>query len=325
MPPCRICGSISIGRSSKYQSADWPMMYCVSCRASYVEADIDPELLRQFYRYKDYGSRVYSEWGLLKELRRRDYTQLLIHAEALLGKSGTLLDVGCSAGAFLTVAYERGWSVRGIEWDADTAASAPAVLRSQISVGDVSDLVRSMPSADVITFNHVLEHLADPVSILAAARLHLKPKGLILIRVPNADSLASRLMGSKWRWFSPPIHLCYFTPYSIRIVARRLGLQLIEMAERRGDGHTLPLELLASAGVAKLGGGVRCVGKTSDRHSILRGVSSTAERIFEVLDHIPIVSNLGLAVDNNEIVAWLSKLPEDERSTIPSPRGKNDA
>jgi hypothetical protein len=54
-------------------------------------------------------------------------------------------------------------------------------------------------------------------------------------------------------------------------------------------------------------------------------VSSTAERIFEVLDHIPIVSNLGLAVDNNEIVAWLSKLPEDERSTIPSPRGKNDA
>ncbi len=46
---------------------------------------------------------------------------------------------------------------------------------------------------DVLLGNHVLEHVDEPVKILAAVRRWLKPGGRAVFTVPNADSLHRRI------------------------------------------------------------------------------------------------------------------------------------
>ena len=64
----------------------------------------------------------------------------------------------------------------------------------------------------------------------------LKPGGLMIVITPNLDSLAARLLASTWEWFIPPAHLFYFSPRSLSQLSNRLGLEVLQMTTRRGDG-----------------------------------------------------------------------------------------
>ena len=66
--------------------------------------------------------------------------------------------------------------------------------------------------------------------------LMLKPGGLMIVITPNLDSLAARLLASTWEWFIPPAHLFYFSPRSLSQLSNRLGLEVLQMTTRRGDG-----------------------------------------------------------------------------------------
>src|SRR6185436_12016067 len=63
---------------------------------------------------------------------------------------------------------------------------------------------------EAITFWAVLEHLAEPRAFLAKAAALLQPGGHLFILVPNAQSLAVRMLGARYRYIMPD-HLNYFT------------------------------------------------------------------------------------------------------------------
>jgi 2-polyprenyl-3-methyl-5-hydroxy-6-metoxy-1,4-benzoquinol methylase len=97
---------------------------------------------------------------------------------------GRLLDVGTGCGFFLVTAQERGWKVKGVEPSIQSAKYACKqndldVLNGTLQEYDGSD------QFDVITFNNVLEHSAEPWSEIDRSKVLLKPGGLIYIRFPN--------------------------------------------------------------------------------------------------------------------------------------------
>ena len=77
---------------------------------------------------------------------------------------------------------------------------------------------------DVIVLLDVIEHLPQPRETLDLCSRHLNPGGLIVISTGDFASMAAKLSGPKWRLMTPPQHLWYFTPDSMRRMAAGLGL-----------------------------------------------------------------------------------------------------
>jgi 2-polyprenyl-3-methyl-5-hydroxy-6-metoxy-1,4-benzoquinol methylase len=97
-----------------------------------------------------------------------------------------LLDVGFGSGSLLAWAQSNGYTVAGIELQAELVNEAK---RRGICTYDDCNQVPS-GSQDVITMFDLLEHLngAEINKIIGAAYAALKPGGLIIIRVPNCQS-----------------------------------------------------------------------------------------------------------------------------------------
>jgi 2-polyprenyl-3-methyl-5-hydroxy-6-metoxy-1,4-benzoquinol methylase len=130
---------------------------------------------------------------------------------------GSVLDVGCSTGAFLfqlKTKFEGDYDVTGIDvagpaLDYAEQRGVP-VLRESFLNTDFGT-----KRFDAITFWAVIEHLDSPEQFLTRAASLLQPSGLCFILVPNLRSLAVRLLGAKYRYIFPQ-HLNYFTPATLK-------------------------------------------------------------------------------------------------------------
>jgi 2-polyprenyl-3-methyl-5-hydroxy-6-metoxy-1,4-benzoquinol methylase len=135
-------------------------------------------------------------------------------------RRGTVLDVGCSSGAFLfnlKTRFPGDYSVTGT--DVTGAALDYAESRGiQVIRTPFLDLDLGEPCFDAITFWAVIEHLAYPKDFLAKSFAILKPGGFCFILVPNMKSLAVRLLGSRYRYIMPD-HVNYFTPATLQAFA----------------------------------------------------------------------------------------------------------
>jgi len=161
----------------------------------------------------------------------------LRHALKLLGPRSTpprLLDVGCSSGSLLEVASNLGFSVAGVE-KASKAAQTAQLAGFEVFAGLLNEACFPDMAFDVITLFEVVEHVSDPLDLLIECRRILKPAGTLVINTPNADSWTARFMGERWENFNLTIkggHVSFFSPSSIRVLARASGLAVVRIETR---------------------------------------------------------------------------------------------
>jgi 2-polyprenyl-3-methyl-5-hydroxy-6-metoxy-1,4-benzoquinol methylase len=112
------------------------------------------------------------------------------------------------------VAKSCGWSVFGVDPDEKAIAYG---LNHGINVkqGGVEQFDSKENLFDVITINHVIEHVHDPVALLRACYRLLKPSGQLWLETPNIDSLGHRDYKENWRGLEPPRHLVLFNSSSL--------------------------------------------------------------------------------------------------------------
>jgi len=153
-----------------------------------------------------------------------DYSPVRFARELKLFRSfcpnGSVLDVGCSTGAFLfqlKTRFDGDYEIAGIDVAGPALDYAEQkgipVLRESFLRSDFGS-----KRFDAITFWAVIEHLDKPGEFLAKAASLLRPSGLCFILVPNLSSLAVRLLGAKYRYIFPQ-HLNYFNPTTLRLFA----------------------------------------------------------------------------------------------------------
>ncbi len=70
----------------------------------------------------------------------------------------------------------------------------------------------------------VLEHIVNPIEFLNYVKEYLAPNGIILIQVPNLDSLYIQLDGEKNSNFCIG-HWSYFTPRTLDIILEKAGFE----------------------------------------------------------------------------------------------------
>jgi 2-polyprenyl-3-methyl-5-hydroxy-6-metoxy-1,4-benzoquinol methylase len=162
-----------------------------------------------------------------------------------------LLDVGCGSGDFLARMRRRGLSVEGV--DVDGAALDHARKKHGLTVhqGRLEDIRFPGDAFDIVTLQHVIEHVHEPVSLLRECWRILKPGGRLSVATPNLDGVGHRRFGRNWRGLEPPRHLHLFTRKPLEECAAGAGIRSFEIfgVPCIGDGifrASLELEELAT-------------------------------------------------------------------------------
>ena len=148
-------------------------------------------------------------------------------------KPGRILDLGCAAGYFLFAMQEKGWEAYGVEISEDAANYAQSKLGIKVFQGTLNEANLQENFFDVITLWSVLEHLHAPLETLREANRLLKKGGLLIVKVPNIESLESKLFirlleGNYVGWHAPQ-HLYHFSPATLCLIFQRAGFQVVNL------------------------------------------------------------------------------------------------
>lgn len=146
----------------------------------------------------------------LKRILDREYR----HMPRLPKGGGRLLDVGCGDGSFLRLAHSCGWDVVGLDPDPKAAANA-AKQGLTVHQGGIEYFEGKTGLFDVITLNHVIEHVYEPVKVLETSHALLKAGGQLWLETPNIDSLGHARFQQNWRGLETPRHLVLFNRQSL--------------------------------------------------------------------------------------------------------------
>jgi len=96
----------------------------------------------------------------------------------------------------------------GIEIQPDIAAKGRArgydVLEGTLEAADLSDHVGKY---DVVSMNHVLEHVVEPRTMLERALDLLRPGGYVIGQLPTVSSWENKVFGHNWGGYHYPRHL----------------------------------------------------------------------------------------------------------------------
>ena len=258
-PRCPICDDTN--PRERYQISRFQILECPGCSQIYLYPLPSPEEIHEMFAqlyttgegsvpelksyygfcYEDVPSnplvQLYDSW--LAEIEK--------HREP-----GTILDVGCGTGLFLSAARRRGWEPFGI----DDSEEATSYAREQFGldpwVGDFADFSSEGRRFDVITGWDIIEHARQPVKLLKVMRRSLAPDGLIALSTPNQKSILDVLAGSFYHLtagrFTAPLekfyieqHFLYFTPHTLVQALGRADLEVVELKKEVTDLRRLTL------------------------------------------------------------------------------------
>lgn len=139
------------------------------------------------------------------------------------GERPRLLDVGAGLGVFPWRMRQAGWDCHCLDLDPRLVAHCRDVAGVPASLGDVRD-AGDLGHFDLISFNKVLEHVTEPVAVLAAAARLLAPMGLVYVELPDGEAAASE--GKEREEFLVG-HVHAFSFASFALLVQRAGLQLM--------------------------------------------------------------------------------------------------
>jgi len=141
-----------------------------------------------------------------------------------LAPHGPVLDVGSGDGVLLRALRSRGRIAAGLERESD---------EHDPDVRD-GELVDEPGPWAAIVFWHSLEHLRAPGAALDHAAATLAEGGLLVVAVPNADSLQARAFGSRWFALDLPRHLVHLPAAAMLDYLCDRDLELVRVSNWRG-------------------------------------------------------------------------------------------
>jgi len=204
------------------------------------------ETLAAAYGETYFQGLVYADYLADRAAIRKNAAHSLAHLEERVA-GRRLLDAGCAAGFFLEAARDRGWSVFGLELSEYALAHARDRLGLTAWRGSIEAPPAELAPVDVVTLWDVIEHLENPLGALERIRRLLLPGGRLVLSTGDFDCLLRRTMGRRWRIFSDPTHLYFFSNATLRRLLQDAGFQVLD-AHHGGKRVSLAM-MLQQAGV----------------------------------------------------------------------------
>jgi 2-polyprenyl-3-methyl-5-hydroxy-6-metoxy-1,4-benzoquinol methylase len=242
--PCPVCGSLDISEFARardleyYTSSDlFSYLACDRCHSVFLDSP-PVDRLDKIYPSNYYSYGPTAESTSLVE-RIKEYLDARLFRKLLgqiPGENLAVLDVGGGAGWLLSAIRKVSSRVKqtheiDINERARSAAESAGHVYHCCRIEDFS----SPQSFDLILMLNLIEHVADPAAVLNAMRKLLSPKGLLLIKTPNVDTLDCLLFrGHNWGGFHCPRHFVLFNKKSIEELGQRSDLHVVSATYTQG-------------------------------------------------------------------------------------------
>lgn len=207
------------------------IVQCNSCGFKFTNPRPQTNDLGRYYKSEEYISHSNTKKGFINSAYQsvRKYTLLKkLQLISKFYKTGNILDIGCGTGEFLNVCKNAKWNCIGIEPDDDAREMGKnnysLDVRPELEINNLAS-----ESFDIITMWHVLEHVPDLNQRILDLKRLLKPKGIIIIAVPNCDSYDAKVYKEHWAAYDVPRHLYHFTPASIEHLFKKHQLKMFRI------------------------------------------------------------------------------------------------
>ncbi|MCP3678362.1 MAG: class I SAM-dependent methyltransferase [Deltaproteobacteria bacterium] len=244
---CPICGKNNKSITPFYiMDEKWKLKSCGGCNFVYLENTVNYVELQEKYAWEktsvvESHSRkkkeplLYSLSSLLKSIKthiiKRNKLYFLFKKHYL---HGTVLDIGCAQGGLICTLREKmntNFIPLGIEISNKLAKIGNDNLSKYGGKVIHSDAINGLGqmasgSISMIIMSSFLEHELHPSECIKQAHRVLLDKGIVLIKVPNFNSINRVVRKEKWCGYRIPDHQNYFTPTTLTSLAISKGFKV---------------------------------------------------------------------------------------------------
>lgn len=173
----------------------------------------------QVSRWKQLAKRLLGYWQGTNEPR--------------FSRRGRCLDIGCGAGSFVQKMLLEGWESHGVEINR-LAAEVGSSRGLDIHAGDLQSAQFPDSYFDYVRASHSLEHVTSPQETLLEINRILRPGGIVMLAVPNVESLNARIFKENWWHLCVPVHPFSFSAKTLTRLVANCGF-LVETVRYNSD------------------------------------------------------------------------------------------
>ncbi len=226
---CRLCGASDrqtiLNDIITTHKDRFALKQCVHCALVTTDPVPSDNLLQQYYD-RDYWQTGATKTGTVFDtLYRMRMAPIVSAIRQHTAYDSKILDWGCGDGSFIRLLRNFGLHCFGID------AYMKDLNDPQVSATTIEKADFPAEYFDIITCFHVLEHLVDPLNSVKHALKLLKTGGLIIVEVPNLDSIGFQIFKRRWQPLEMPTHLNHFTPATLQKVFESAGKMQIVKTE----------------------------------------------------------------------------------------------
>ena len=206
---------------------------CLDCKVIFTNIDVSDAYYQKYYPENYYEESPSNSFAILlqKILDWTIFSRKLKLIKQYKPKGNKILEVGCATGLFLNRLPDsfkkygieinpKGYQFIKENYDNITIYNED-ISKNALDTGDVR--------FDVIAIWHVLEHIANPDTFFKNLTKLLAKDGIIIMTIPNGNSLGFKLTKNAWFHLDTPRHLFFFRFEYLTSVLKKHKLQISKL------------------------------------------------------------------------------------------------
>ena len=197
---------------------------CYQCNHLQLSHSVDPAIIYKNYLYATGTNQTI-----------KDYSRWFANfVQEYIGKTGTVLDIGCNDGTQLNYFKDLGFDTYGID-PAENLHDRSSVNHNVICDFFGPDAVDKLSAVEynVIIAQNVCAHNPNPAGFLQSCRQLMTNETLLFVQTSQADMVLNDEFDTIYHE-----HVNFFNANSIKQLAKRVGLHLIDVQKSPIHGNS---------------------------------------------------------------------------------------
>jgi SAM-dependent methyltransferase len=211
--------------------------------------DLEATLYQGAYAEATYGEKMRATFAKIMGLppEKSDNRQRVARVNAFADDAGwsdrcSCMDIGSGLGVFPAALREAGWECAALDPDPEATRMIAELAGIKTLTGDFMT-VSPPHQYDLVSFNKVLEHVREPVAMLARSKSFLSERGAVYVELPDGEAALADAGPDREEFFIE--HFDAYSAASIALLIRASGFDTLSVERIREPSGKYTLRAFA--------------------------------------------------------------------------------